>query len=173
MLWGFEIPKHSSPVPLSVQDRGSIFEILRKQGFALWSEKPGSYFWGVLSPGCSASMVGWVMTRQSVCVTALRLLRRSLPAPASLITLCLPQTKECLPKPMPWKTAGGFFRPSAALRIALFQFLLGFASLRFRLISSHRCHCQRSCVIPVGKLPKFLQALGSCYYGSKSKLCLG
>lgn len=73
----------------------------------------------------------------------------------------------------PGKQLGGFFRPSATDRIALFQFLLVFATLGFRLSSSHQCRCQRSCVIPVGKLPKFLQALGSCYYGSKSKLCLG
>lgn len=158
-----------SPVLLSVPDRRSIFEILRNRGFALWSENPELFLGVSLAQGAVVSWWDeWWQGRVFVLQPW-----RSLRGPVSLNTLCLPQTKECLPKPVPCKRVGRFFRPSATDSIALFHFLLVFATLRFRLSSSYQCHCQRSCVIPVGKLPKFLQALGSCYYGSKSKLCLG
>lgn len=159
------------PQPLSVYKTS-----LRSQGsrdLLFGVKKPGAISGDVLSPGCCGSMVGWVMTRQSVCVTALGLLQTSLPAPVSPNTLCLPHTEECLSKPVPWKTElEGFSGPLPLIAQLCFSFCW-FLSLCFRLSSSHQGHCQRSCVIPVGKLPKFLQALGSCYYGSKSKLCLG
>lgn len=109
------------PQPLSVYKTSLRFQGSRDLLFGV--KKPGAISGDVLSPGCSGSMVGWVMTRQSVRVTALGLLQTSLPAPVSPNTLCLPHTEECLSKPVPWKTElEGFSGPLPLIAQLCFSF---------------------------------------------------
>lgn len=167
---GFGIPRHC-PSPSQVPGRGSSSGLWGKQDwFPLCSGVPGVILGVSSAPAVFHGGEWWQLC---VCVTALGCSGITPACSCLTATHCLPHTEGCLSKPDPGKMSWRFFRPSATDRRALFHFLLVFATLALRLSSSHQCHCQRSCVIPVGKLPKFLQALGSCYYGSKSKLCLG